>query len=61
MQTTIFDVLYPKYKITKPIRLIELDNLEIIVTNDGDIFTTNKNKIRSNGRLDNRKGKKLKP
>lgn len=24
MQTTIFDVLYPKYKITKPIRLIEL-------------------------------------
>ena len=60
-QTTIFDVLYPKYKIAKPIRLIELNNLEIIVTNDGDIFTTNKNKIRSNGRLDNRKGKKLKP
>ena len=60
-QTAIFDVLYPKYKIAKPIRLIELDNLEIIVTNDGDIFTTNKNKIRSNGRLDNRKGKKLKP
>lgn len=24
MQTTIFDILYPKYKITKPIRLIEL-------------------------------------
>lgn len=24
MQTTIFDVLYPKYKITKPIRLIEM-------------------------------------
>ena len=24
MQTTIFDMLYPKYKITKPIRLIEL-------------------------------------
>ena len=60
-QTTIFDIMYPKYKITKPSRLIELDNLEIIVTNDGDIFTTNKNKIRSNGRLDNRKGKKLKP
>lgn len=54
MQTTIFDVLYPKYKITKPIRLIELDNLEIIVTNNGDIFTTNKNKIRINGRKDNR-------
>lgn len=53
-QTTIFDVLYPKYKITKPIRLIELDNLEIIVCDNGDIFTTNKNKIRSNGRKDNR-------
>ena len=23
-QTTIFDMMYPKYKITKPIRLIEL-------------------------------------
>lgn len=23
-QTTIFDIMYPKYKITKPIRLIEL-------------------------------------
>lgn len=61
MQTTIFDLLYSKYKITKPIRLIELDNLEIIVTNNGDIFTTDKNKVRSNGRKDNRKGKKLKP
>lgn len=60
-QTTIFDMMYPRYKIIKPIRLIELDNLEIIVTNDGDIFTTNRNKIRSNGRLDNRKGRKLKP
>ena len=59
-QTTIFDMMYPRYKITKPIRLIELDNLEIIVTNNGDIFTTNRNKIRSNGRLDNRKGRKLK-
>lgn len=61
MQTTIFDMLYPKYKITKPIRLIELDNLEIKVSNYGEIFTTNKNKIRSNGRKDNRKGKLLKP
>lgn len=61
MQTSIFDNLYPKYKITKPIRLIELDNLEIIVCDNGDIFTTNKNKIRSNGRKDNRKGRKLKP
>lgn len=61
MQSSIFDLLYEQYKIKKPIRLIELDNLEIIVTDNGDIFTTNKNKIRSNGRLDNRKGKKLKP
>ena len=61
MQQTIFDMLYPKYKITKPIRLIELDNLKIIVCDNGDIFTTNKNKIRNNGRKDNRKGKKLKP
>lgn len=60
-QTTIFDVLYPKCKITKPIRLIELDNLEIIVCDNGDIFTINKNKIRRNGRKDNRKGRKLKP
>ena len=60
-QATIFDVLYPKYKITKPIRLIELDNLEIIVCDNGDIFTINKNKIRRNGRKDNRKGRKLKP
>ena len=58
---TIFDELYPKFKITKPIRLIELDNLEIIVSNYGDIYTTHKNKIRSNGRKDNRKGKLLKP
>lgn len=54
-------MLYPTYKITKPIRLIELDDLEIIVSNKGDIYTTDKNKIRSNGRKDNRKGKKLKP
>lgn len=58
---SIFDYLYSKYKITKPIRLIELDNLEIIVSNYGDIYTTHKNKIRSNGRKDNRKGRKLKP
>ncbi len=60
-QINVFELIYSKYKIKKPIRLIELDNLEILVTNDGNIFTTNKNKIRSNGRLDNRKGKKLKP
>lgn len=59
-QINMFDCLFENYKITKPIRLIELDDLEIIVTNDGDIFTTSKNKIRCNGRRDNRKGKKLK-
>lgn len=59
-QMNMFDCLFENYKITKPIRLIELDDLEIIVTNDGDIFTTSKNKIRCNGRRDNRKGKKLK-
>ena len=60
-QTTIFEMLYPTYKIKKPIRLIELDNLEIIVSNYGDIYTTHKSKIRSNGRKDNRKGRLLKP
>ena len=58
---SLYDVEYEKFKIDKPIRLIELDNLEIVVSNDGNIFTTNKNKIRSNGRKDNRKGRKLKP
>ena len=29
-QTTIFEMLYPTYKITKQIRLIELDNLEMV-------------------------------
>lgn len=43
------------------IRLAELDDLKIVVNNMGDIFTTHKNKIRSNGKKDNRKGKKLKP
>jgi hypothetical protein len=40
--------------------IFELDNLEIIVTNYGDIYTIHKNKFRKNGRIDNRKGKKLK-
>ena len=39
----------------------ELDNLKIEISNIGDIFTTKKNNIRSNGRKDNRKGRKLKP
>ena len=60
-QISIFDELYPKYKITKPIRLIELDNLEIIVYKDGKIETCFHNNIRKNGRIMNRKGKILKP
>ena len=59
-QTTIFDILYPKYKITKPIRLIELDNLEVIVHNDGNIETCFHNNIRKNGRIMNTKGRILK-
>lgn len=61
MNYSIFDMMYPRFELKKPIRLIELDNLKIIVCDNGDIFTTDKNKIRSNGRKDNRKGKKLKP
>lgn len=61
MQTTIFDMMYPKYKITKPIRLIELDNLEIKVSTIGEIITLDRKDIRSNGRKDNRKGRTLKP
>lgn len=53
-QTSIFDYL------CQPLLLEKLDNLEIIVSNYGDIFTTPKNNIRKNGRKDNRKGKKLK-
>ena len=36
-QTNIFEMLYPTFKIDKPIRLIELDNLEIVVYKDGNI------------------------
>lgn len=61
MNTTIFDFLYEKYKPKNKIRLIELNNLEIVVTREGEIYTKNKNKIRINGRKDNRKGKLLKP
>lgn len=59
-QTTIFDMMYPKYKITKPIRLIELNNLEIIVHKDGKIETCFHNNIRKNGRIMNTKGRILK-
>lgn len=50
-QTTIFDMLYPKKKIIKPIRLIELDNMKIIVHSDGNIETCFHNNIRKNGRI----------
>ena len=60
-QTTIFDMLYPKKKITKPIRLIELDNLKIIVHSDGKIETCFHDNIRKNGKIMNTKGRILKP
>lgn len=45
----------------KIIKLIELNNLEIIVHKTGKIETCFHNKIRCNGRKLNRKGKILKP
>ena len=60
MNLSIFDVMYPRYKITKPIRLIELDNLEIIVHKEGKIETCFHNNIRKNGRIMNTKGRILK-
>lgn len=43
------------------IRLKELNDLEIDVRENGEIHTLDHKTIRKNGRLDNRKGKKLKP
>lgn len=60
MQIGIFDGVQ-KFTINKPIRLIELDNLEIIVSSIGDIYTQKRENPRKNGRKDNRNGKKLKP
>ena len=47
----------------KPIRLIELSELGISIKVDsiGNVYTLDKTNVRSNGRLDNRKGRKLKP
>lgn len=42
------------------LELEELDNLEIVVCSNGEIFTLPKRNIRANGRIDNRKGVKLK-
>ena len=61
-QDSIFDLMYEKYKITKPIRLIELyNNLKIIIDEDGGIYTLDWETIRNNGRPLNTKGRKLKP
>lgn len=59
-QISLFDG-NKEFRIDKPIRLIELNNLEIIVTSNGLIYTKDKLNIRSNGRINNRKGKMIKP
>lgn len=44
------------------LKLLELfDNLKVIVSDDGKIYTMNHTNTRCNGRCDNRKGKVLKP
>lgn len=44
------------------VKLLELfGGLKVKVSDDGKIYTINHNYIRKNGRLDNRKGKQLKP
>ena len=44
------------------LKVLELfNNLMIKVSNEGDIYTLDHTNIRKNGRIDNRKGKKLKP
>ena len=60
-QLNMYGFILPKYKITKPVRLIELDNLKIIVYKDGKIKTCFHNNIRKNGRIMNTKGRLLKP
>lgn len=62
-QISFFDGNEP-LKITKPIRLIELpigDGVTIAVSADGGVFTLPRKKIRSNGRPDNRRGRKITP
>lgn len=45
-----------------PIKVLELfDNLKIKISSDGEIYTMDHVYTRKNGRLDNRKGKLLKP
>ena len=44
------------------LKVLELfDDLKIKVSEDGKIYTFDHNAIRKNGRLDNRKGKQLRP
>lgn len=44
------------------LKVLELfDGVTIKVSDDGKVFTTNHTSLRKNGRLDNRKGKQLKP
>ena len=43
----------------KPIEI--LDGLLIVVSDDGRVFTRDHTSLRSNGRVDNRKGRELKP
>ena len=47
--------------IKKVVILSELDNLKIEVSDDGNIYSLDKLKVRKNGRYDNRRGKKLSP
>lgn len=62
-QASFFDGAAP-LKITKPIRLIEVPiggGILIGVGADGSIYTSDHKNVRSNGRVDNRSGKKIKP
>jgi hypothetical protein len=44
------------------LKILELfDGLKVKVSDDGKIYTLGHNTIRKNGRMDNRKGKQLKP
>ena len=60
-QGSLFDDVLEDFKLTKPIKLIELDNLEIKVSSIGEIFTPNRIGLTRNKRKINIKGRKLKP
>lgn len=48
---------------TRPIRLIELCDLELLIKVDslGNVYTLDKTNIRRNGRVDNRRGRQIRP